>query len=302
MQPCFSKRHSLMLKSAFGQVITTLFENDDVIEIMVNPDGKLWCETLTHGKQYTGEILPPHQVSNIIKLVAASHNTITNVDQPELACALPESGARFQSWLPPVAQNPTFTIRKPATKIFTLKYYLKHNSLTQQHYEQLKEALHRRKNILISGGTGSGKTTFANALLHELKYAKERIIVLEDLPELQIQSPDCVKLKTCETVSMRDLVKGSLRMRPERIIIGEVRDGAALELLKAWNTGHPGGICTLHANSADSTLARLEDLLLEVMPTIPKRLIQHAVDMIVFMQRNKTGNHCVSELKNIENK
>jgi len=298
MKPLSSmKRHLLMLKSAFGKEITTLFENDDVIEIMVNPDGKLWFETLSGGKQFTGTILPPCQISNIIKLVAASHHTIANAEHPELACELPESGARFQSWLSPVTAYPTFTIRIPATKVFPLQHYLEKGGITREQMDQLKHAIHTRKNILIAGGTGSGKTTFANALLNELKNIPERIIVLEDLPELQIEAPDCVKLRTCDTKTMRDLVKGSLRMHPDRIIIGEVRDGSALELLKAWNTGHPGGICTIHANSADSTLARLEDLLLEVVQTIPKRLIQQAIDIIVFMNRDKQGQHRVAELR-----
>jgi len=292
-----AKRHLLMLKSAFGEEIAALFENDDVIEIMVNPDGKLWFETLSSGKQFTETILPSHQVSNIIKLVAASRNTISNAENPELSCELPKSGARFQSWLPPVTESPTFTIRIPATKVFPLQHYLERGGITTEQMEQLKHAVHARKNILIAGGTGSGKTTFVNALLNELKNIPERIIVLEDLPELRIESPDCVKLRTCETKTMRDLVKGCLRMSPDRIIIGEVRDGSALELLKAWNTGHPGGICTIHANSVDSTLARLEDLLLEVVQTVPQRLIEQAIDIIVFMNRDKQGRHRVAELR-----
>jgi type IV secretion system protein VirB11 len=291
------KRHLLMLKSAFGKEISELFENTDIIEIMVNPDGKLWFETLGNGKKFTGTIIPPHQVSNIIKLVAASHHAIANADHPELSCELPETGARFQAWLPPVADTPTFTIRIPASKVFPLSHYLAKGGITQEQMQQLQKAVHARKNILIAGGTGSGKTTFANALLNELKNIPERIVVLEDLPELKIETKDCVKLRTCATKTMRDLVKGSLRMNPDRIIIGEVRDGSALELLKAWNTGHPGGICTIHANSADSTLARLEDLLLEVVQTIPKRLIQQAIDVIVFMNRDKQGQHRVAELR-----
>jgi type IV secretion system protein TrbB len=296
MQSPSTKRHLLMLKSAFGKTITKLLENDAVIEIMVNPDGKLWFETLDEGKQFTGIILPAHQVDNIIKLIAATQNTITNSDHPELACELPESGARFQAWLPPVSNAPTFTIRIPATKVFPLTSYLKKGSITEEQLHQLTHAIHTRKNILIAGGTGSGKTTFANALLNELKDTSERIVVLEDLPELRIEAPDCVKLRTTDTKTMRDLVKGSLRMNPDRIIIGEVRDGSALELLKAWNTGHPGGICTIHANSADSTLTRLEDLILEVVQTVPSHLIQQAIDVIIFMKRNKQGQHGVAEL------
>lgn len=294
-----TQRHLNMLITALGDDIAKLMQDDDIIEIMVNPDGKLWVDSLSSGKSYTRIVLEPSQVSNIIKLVAASRNLVADKDSPEVACELPESGARFQGWLPPVSSEPTFTIRKKAIQVFTLDDYVAAHSLTKNQAKILKDSVKTRKNILIAGGTASGKTTFANALLHELKNTKERLVVLEDLPELQVSAEDSVCLRSSEKKPMRTLVKGVLRMRPDRIIIGEVRDGTALELLKAWNTGHPGGICTLHANSAEATFARLEDLVQEATTAVPTRLIQHAVDIIVFMRKDNQGHYLVDSMNEL---
>jgi type IV secretion system protein VirB11 len=221
-----------------------------------------------------------------------------------LATELPLSSSRFQGWLPPVVSQPCFTIRKHGKNILTLQDYENAGSITANQRSILEKAILDKKNIVISGGTSSGKTTFANALLQVLNTQKERVLILEDLPELQVETPDLVKMTTSENVSMRDLVKGSLRMRPDRIIIGEVRDGAALDLLKAWNTGHPGGVCTVHANSGDSTPHRLEDLIQEVTVTVPRSLILNAIDLIIFIQRDKHGKRkveSISQLTGYEN-
>lgn len=291
-----AQRHLDMLTTSFGSKLDKLMQDDDVIEIMVNPDGQLWVDSLTQGKYYTKVIFAANQVSNIIKLVAAHRQLIVSYDYPAIACELPESGARFQGWLPPIVDCPSFTIRKKAICVFTLNDYVAANSLTAEQAEMLRSIVKDKKNILIAGSTASGKTTFANALLNELKDSNERIIVLEDLPELQITADDCVKLRTSNTVSMRDLVKGSLRMRPDRIIVGEVRDGAALELLKAWNTGHPGGICTIHSNSLKSTLSRLKDLVQEAVTVVPTRLIREAIDYIIYMQRCENNKYKIESI------
>jgi type IV secretion system protein TrbB len=290
------QRHLNMLTTAFGEDIAGFMDDPDVIEVMVNPDGKLWVESLTKGKCFANIVFESKQAANVIKLVAAYRDAIANYDHPEVSCELPESGARFQGWLPPVVVEPTFTIRKKAIQVFSLDDYVKADSLSAKQAAMLSDALKKHKNILIAGGTASGKTTFANALLNELKGSSDRVVVLEDLPELQITVADNVILRTSETKSMRDLVKGIMRMRPDRIIIGEVRDAAALELLKAWNTGHPGGICTIHANSPQATLARLEDLVHEAVSVVPTRLIQQAIDIIVFMRRDKKGKYKIDSI------
>lgn len=295
------ERYLDMLKTVCGEDIMRFLHDDNIIEIMLNPDGHLFVERLHEGKEDTGIELPSSQSENIIKLVASYKNQVIHETSPMIATDIPFLGARFQGWIPPVVKQPAFAIRKRATHIFTLEHYVKHGMLSEEMAEYLKEAVLSRKNILIAGGTASGKTTFANALLHVLANSNDRIIALEDLPELQIASPDVVMLGTTEHVDMRELVKGTLRMRPDRIIMGEVRDGAALELLKAWNTGHPGGICTIHANSLESTPYRVEDLIREVVMSIPHNLILQAIDLIVFIERLKDGSRRISEIGKLIN-
>ncbi len=290
------QRYLDMLSTACGAEIMGYLNDPQVIEILLNPNGELFVEKLGEGKCATGIYIAAEQSENIVKLVASYKNQVIHAKQPFIATDIPFLGARFQGWIPPVVTQPTFAIRKRATQIFTLDNYLMQGSLTREQADFLREAVLDRKNILIAGGTGTGKTTFANALLDVLTATTERILILEDLPELQIHSEDVVIMNTTDTVSMRDLVKGSLRMRPDRIIVGEVRDGAALELLKAWNTGHPGGICTLHANSIESTPYRLEDLIREVSATIPHYLISEAIDVVVFIERRKDGTRHVRDI------
>ncbi len=297
-------RYLSMIKTAFGPEILNYMEDDSVIEIMLNPDGKLWIERLYEGTSFTGTQLLPEQAENLIKLIASFKNNIVNASNPLLSTELPLSASRFQAWLPPVVSQACFTIRKHSKIIFSLDDYEKAGMLSKSHRKILSEAVLQKKNLIIAGGTGSGKTTFANALLQLLDQEKDRVLILEDLPELQSHVPDLVKMTSSDKVSMRDLVKGSLRMRPDRIIIGEVRDGAALELLKAWNTGHPGGICTLHANSGESTPSRLEDLIQEVTVSVPRNLILNAIDLIVFIEREKSGKRkirSIQALKGFEN-
>ena len=285
MAEIIESRFHQMLQTAFGPDMMRYFDDPDVIEIMLNPDGKIFIETLHNGKVLTPIQISSIQSESIIKLVASFKNQISDKNSPIVSSEIPFNGARFQGWLPPIVENPCFSIRKRALKIFSLQDYLNQGILKPDHYNALKKSVLNRKNILVVGGTGSGKTTFSNALLAELQNTQDRILVLEDLPELQVNASDVVNLITSDNVTMRDLVKGSLRMRPDRIIIGEVRDGCALDLLKSWNTGHPGGICTLHANSAQSAPSRLEDLIQEVVANAPINLIVEAIDLIVFIER-----------------
>lgn len=291
------KRHQQMLHTALGPELLNLLQQEDILELMLNPDGQLWVEAMGQGKYFSGICLAAEQASNIIKLIANQYHCVIDEENPELACELRQFEARFQAWLPPIVKAPVFNIRKLARKIYTLDDYHDRQAMDSQQLALLKKAVHSRQNILIAGGTGSGKTTFANALLHELHQSCDRILILEDLPELQLLAPDHVHLHSSPEKTLRHLVKGALRMRPDRIIIGEVREGgAALELLKAWNTGHPGGICTIHANSATAALTRLEDLLLEVIHHVPPRLIQEAIDIVVFMKRNHQGQPVVDDV------
>ena len=294
------QRHIAMLTSALGEAVMKLFDDEQVIEIMLNPDGRLFIESVDRGKYLSPIQIPASQGENIVKLVAALKNQVIDDDAPMVSSELPFYGARFQGWLAPVVLAPCFAIRKRAKRIFTLQDYQAQKALTAGQAQLLSQLVKDKKNMVIAGGTGSGKTTFANALLHELTGSEDRIIVIEDLPELQLDADDVVSMVTVPSVGMRDLVKGSLRMRPDRIIIGEVRDGAALELLKSWNTGHPGGICTIHANSAESTPSRFEDLIQEVVVSVSKQLIAEAIDVIIYIERTKAGQHQIKTIQRLD--
>ena len=213
---------------------------------------------------------------------------IVSADLPPRGEAL--SGERFEGVLPPISASPCFSIRKPASRIHTLDDYVEAGVMAPVQAEILRQAIDEHLNILIAGATSAGKTTLANALLAEVARSDERVILLQDTPELQCAAPDCVALRTRPgVVSLTDLVRSTLRLRPDRIVVGEVRGGEALDLLKAWNTGHPGGLSTVHANSARSALYRLEQLVQESVVTVPRRLIAEAVDLVVFIRGRGTG-------------
>ena len=197
---------------------------------------------------------------------------------------LPETGERFLGVLPPVVRAPSFAIRKRALRIMSLAQYVADGILTGDQAGFLRQAVRERLNIVVAGGTSTGKTTLANALLDEIAETRDRVLILEDTVELQCRSDDHVGMRTEPGVTtMADLVRATLRLRPDRIVVGEVRGAEALDLLKAWGTGHPGGIATVHAGSALGALTRLEQLVQEVSVTVPRALIAEAVHVIVFI-------------------
>ena len=274
-----------MLRTAMGPAIAAALADPGVIEVMVNPDGSLRLDRLGEGRVLTGTRLSVADVERIIRLVASHVRVEVHSNNPVVSAELPETGERFEGILPPVSTAPCFSIRKPAAKVFTLDDYIADNILSPLQAHALRRAVADRRNLLIAGGTSSGKTTLANALLAEVARLDERVILIEDTRELQCAAPDCVALRTKPgVVSLADLVRSTLRLRPDRIIVGEVRGPEALDLLKAWNTGHPGGIATVHANSARAALYRLEQLIQETVMAVPRRLIAEAIDYVVFIQ------------------
>ncbi len=242
-----------VLRNAFGSTILEALADKHVVEVMVNADGKIWIDKIGQGRIDTGSALDFAKRDTILKMVAHNTGEMITRDNPRLSAVLPDTGERFQGLCPPIVSSPSFTIRKRPEVIFTLEDYINQGSLTKARADQLTKAVESKKNILVVGGTGSGKTTFVNALLALPAFTNERVVIIEDTPELQCSAADKMELLTKKTepkVTMRDLVMTTLRLRPDRIIVGEVRDGSALDMLKAWNTGHPGGIATTHANSA----------------------------------------------------
>ncbi|WP_437359282.1 P-type conjugative transfer ATPase TrbB [Inquilinus limosus] len=288
-------RRRAMLRTAMGPEIAAALADPAVIEVMVNPDGALRLDRLGEGRRDTGVRFGAAEVERIIRLVASHVRAEAHAGNPVVSAELPPrdegvAGERFEGILPPVALAPCFTIRKPASRIHTLGDYVADRILMPVQADLLRQAVRARRNLLIAGGTSSGKTTLANALLAEMAGLDERVILIEDTRELQCAAPDCVALRTRPgVVSLADLVRSTLRLRPDRIIVGEVRGGEALDLLKAWNTGHPGGIATVHANSARAALYRLEQLIQEAVVTVPRRLIAEAVDVVVFIQGRGTA-------------
>ena len=278
-----------MLQSAMGPDIAAALADPLTQEVMVNPDGRLRIDRLGEGCSDTGIVIPASQCERIIRLVASHIRAEVTRDCPIVSAELPPhgnalAGERFEGLLPPVSAAPCFAIRKPATRSYTLSDYVAERLMSPIQAEQLRDSVAAHHNILIAGGTSSGKTTLANALLAEMAATSERIIIIEDTRELQCAAPDSVALRTkTGLVSMADLVRSTLRLRPDRIIVGEVRGGEALDMLKAWNTGHPGGIATVHANSAAAALTRLEHLIQECVATVPRALIAEAIDTIIFI-------------------
>lgn len=276
------ERRTRMLRSAMGPAIAAALEDPDVVEILLNPDGSLWLDRLGSGRAPTGVTLSAHDAERIIRVVAAHVGAEIHSGTPILSAELPLTGERFEGVVPPVVRAPSFAIRKRAVAAVMLSTYVAERVMTRNEALFLRDAVHQRQNILIAGGTSTGKTTLINALLAEVASTGDRVILLEDTVELQCLVHDHVPLRSYPGVAtMAELLRSTLRLRPDRIVVGEVRGGEALDLLKAWGTGHPGGLATIHAGSAAGALARLEQLILEVSLTVPRRLIAEAVNVIV---------------------
>ena len=275
-------RRIQMLRTAMGPLIAAALEDPDVVEIMLNPDRTLWIDRLSSGRAPMGVELSEADGERIIRLVAAHVGAEVHRGQPLLTAELPETGERFEGILPPAAPGPAFALRKRAVGVIPLSRYIEDGMMTAAQAGLLVRAVRERQNILIAGGTSTGKTTLANALLAEIAATGDRVLVLEDTVELQCAARDHVPLRTRQgVVSMTELVRSSMRLRPDRVVVGEVRGAEALDLIKVWGTGHPGGIATIHAGSALGALLRLEQLILEVAVNPPRALIAEAVNVVI---------------------
>ena len=279
-----ASRGARMLRTALGPAIASFLQDASVVEVMLNPDGRLWIDRLKGGLEDTGERLSAADGERIVRLVAHHVGAEVHLTSPRVSAELPETGERFEGLIPPVVVAPTFAIRKPAVAVFTLDDYVAAGIMRRDQAEVLRLAVQQRRNLLVAGGTSSGKTTLVNALLAEVAKTSDRVVLIEDTRELQCSAPNLVALRTKDGVaSLSDLVRSSLRLRPDRIPVGEVRGAEALELLKAWGTGHPGGIGTIHAGSAIGALRRLEQLIQEAVITVPRALIAETINIIVVL-------------------
>ncbi|MBE0578752.1 P-type conjugative transfer ATPase TrbB [Devosia sp.] len=283
-----------MLRTALGPAVARFLEDPTIVEVMLNPDGRLWVDRLTEGLADTGEHLTPTDGERIIRLVAHHVGVEVHAGSPRVSAELPGTGERFEGLLPPVVAAPAFAIRKPAVAVFTLGDYVDAGIMSAAQADVLRQAVTGRQNILVAGGTSTGKTTLTNALLAEVAKTADRVVLIEDTRELQCTAPNLVALRTKDgVISLSDLVRSSLRLRPDRIPIGEVRGPEALDLLKAWSTGHPGGIGTIHAGSAVGALRRLEQLIQEAVVTVPRALIAETIDVIAVLSGRGTARRLV---------
>jgi type IV secretion system protein VirB11 len=289
-----------MLRTALGSAIADWLDDPVVIEVMLNPDGRLWIDRLGDGISETGMAMSAADGERIIRLVAHHVGVEVHGAAPRVSAELPEGGERFEGLLPPVVAAPSFAIRKPAVAVFTLSDYVVAGIMTASEAELLARAVAERMNILIAGGTSTGKTTLTNALLAEVAKTQDRVVLIEDTRELQCAAPNLVALRTKDGIaSLSDLVRSALRLRPDRIPIGEVRGAEALDLLKAWGTGHPGGVGTIHAGTALGTLRRLEQLIQETVVTVPRALIAETINVIAVLVRDGTGRR-LAELVRVD--
>uniref|UniRef100_E6VPW7 P-type conjugative transfer ATPase TrbB n=1 Tax=Rhodopseudomonas palustris (strain DX-1) TaxID=652103 RepID=E6VPW7_RHOPX len=293
-------RGARMLRTALGPAIATFLEDPGVVEVMLNPDGRLWIDRLSEGLSDTGERLPPEDGERIIRLVAHHVGAEVHTGSPRVSAELPGTGERFEGLLPPVVAAPAFAIRKPAVAVFSLDDYVGAGIMTTEQASALRAGVAARANILVAGGTSTGKTTLTNALLAEVAKTADRVVIIEDTRELQCAAPNLVAMRTKDGVaSLSDLVRSSLRLRPDRIPIGEVRGSEALDLLKAWGTGHPGGIGTIHAGTGLGALRRLEQLIQEAVVTVPRALIAETIDLVAVLSGRGSARR-LSELARVE--
>lgn len=285
------------LENALGDRLCLALDDPSVVEIMLNPDGRLFIERLEHGISPAGEMTRT-AAETVIGSVAHALNSAVDENEPIVSGELPIGGHRFEGLLPPVVAGPSFTIRRRASRLIPLDDYVSSKCMTASQAAVIRSAVASKLNIVVAGGTSSGKTTLTNAILAEIVVhaPDDKLVVLEDTVEIRCSAENAVCLHTSASVDMSRLLKSTMRLRPDRIIVGEVRDGAALTLLKAWNTGHPGGVATVHANSARMTLHRLEQLTAEASLQPMQSVIGEAVDLIVFMERTPKGKRVTEVL------
>ncbi|EDM82102.1 P-type conjugative transfer ATPase TrbB [Limnobacter sp. MED105] len=284
------KRLNEKLIRELGPTVMAALSDEAVVEIMLNQDGQLWEDRHNSGMKPVGQ-MDRNRAISLIGTIAGMLNLEASVNAPVIEGELPLDGSRFEGLLPPVVQSPVFAIRKKAHFVYTLDDYVKDGIMAPEHRASIISHVKQKSNFLIVGGTGTGKTTLANAILSAVStYSpNDRIVMLEDTLELQCSSPNVVSLRTSSAKNMNDLLRATMRLRPDRICVGEVRDKAAHDLLKAWNTGHPGGLATIHANSAEMALTRLSQLVEEAgVPAIPA-VVASAVNVVISIQRTSTG-------------
>lgn len=294
MENRFKERLDFLFKD-----IQSYLDNDDVCEVMVNADSKIWIDTFSHGLIDTGKSLTGEITSSIIIQIANHSHKVCDKDNPLLESEI--LNMRFQGFLSPdIVENSAFCIRKHAKVVFTLDDYVKNRTMTKKQQEVILNAIKEKKNIIVAGGTGSGKTTLVNALLAEIAKLNDRVVLIEDTKELKCDAKNKLSLLSTKKVSMEELLRATLRARPDRIIVGEVRGAEAFTLINAWSTGHKGGISTVHSNSASRTMSRIETLVGFGTDKVQGALIADAIDLIIYIKKT-TNRRTIEEIVEVIN-
>ena len=289
-----AERYVGLMERYLGRPVVELFDDDDVTEVYANADGVVRVDTHSGGKLKLDHSLRPSQVEQFLNAVAARQGTTLNRRSPTVQAELPEAvfgGARLQGFVAPLTAGAALVVRKRAVRLYDLAHYVETGVMTGPERDALVDAVAEHRNVLVVGGTGSGKTTLCNALIAEMtgQFPRERFVVLEDTAELQCAADDTLRLQTTDEVSLADLVRYTLRCAPDRIVVGEVRDRAALDLLDAWATGHPGGCATLHATTAAGALQRANRLAQRAGVPPQHELVAESVDLVVVVQGGNRG-------------
>jgi type IV secretion system protein VirB11 len=276
--------------------------SDGLSELMVNPDGSIFIEkdgTLID----LGATVPAEKTLSFIKLLAGYRGFVVDRDHASVPLRLPDflGGGRVQALIPPVVQGPMFSIRFPPKKRRSIVTLIESGTFNHIKFKDvyikdkefsdlIRKAIDNKKTVLFAGATSSGKTTILNAFYGEC-ITDERLFVIEDVPELLFENKNTVYIMTQNNYSTRDAVFDTMRLRPDRIIVGEIRDGkTAIELCKCFLTGHPGGASSIHADSATGALFRLKSLMQEVVQTPDNTLIKNSINYVVFVNRRLVGN------------
>jgi len=298
------ERRLRVLETCLGKSIMQYMHDDNVTEVMVNPDGRLWLDTFDKAIVPTDVVMKPEDTKRIIYMVADISGQVIDLKvDPSLQANIPESrlfsNCRFQAELPPIVTAPSFNIRKHSKLVITLNDYVRQGAMSEMQRQVILDAIHGKKNIIAAGGTGSGKTTLLNAILAEISTLGDRIVTIEDTKELKCTAENYVALSTTDTVDMDNLLRKTLRLSPNRIVVGEVRGKEALTLIDAWSTGHRGGCSTVHSDSAHDTLFRLEELVSRVSISSQQAGIARAIDVIVYIER-KAVSRTIAEVLSID--
>jgi len=290
------ERFGRMFKTALGPAIGRFLDDEDVVEVMLNPDGALWVEHHRTGMEETGLTLDQTDADRIVRLVAHHMKLEVDADRPFIEADLPETGERFTGVLPPLVLRPGFSIRRHGSRLFSLGDYVRDGIMTDDQAAILRAAILSRLNVLVVGGTGSGKTTLVNALLLVVAETGDRVVLIEDRRELRCAARNLFPMLTRPgAVELRALVRLAKGLRPDRIVLSEARGPEALDLIKAWGSGHPGGIGTLHADDAPLGLLALEQMIQEAVVTVPRGLIGRVIDLVVVIAGRGTARRLVSQ-------